>query len=164
MKHRMRACALFIAAALMLTACGDGGRTAPTPDRLDFSLTTLDGGTFDGSSLRGKPGVLWFWAPWCTICRAEAPEVGHAAERFKGKVTVVGVPGRGQVADMRQFVKDTGLGHLTHAVDSDGRVWAAFGVASQPAFAFIDRTGAVEMFTGSLPPADLTARMTALAS
>ncbi|GAA2379079.1 hypothetical protein GCM10010404_39280 [Nonomuraea africana] len=152
---RLFACLLVV--VLALTACA---RTEP--DLLAFRLPAVDGGTVDGASLRGRPAVLWFWAPWCTICRAEAPEVGRAT-RYQCEVAVIGVAGRGPVADMRQFVEQTGLRHLPHAVDTDGAVWATFGVTSQPAFAFLDRRGSAEVFTGSLPPDDLSSRMEALA-
>lgn len=108
--------------------------------------------------------MLWFWARWCAICRAEAPEVGRLAEHYRGKVAVIGVAGRGPVADMRLFIEQSRLAHLPHAIDADGTVWARFGVTSQPAFAFLDRHGTAEVFTGSLPPEDLAARMDNLTS
>lgn len=36
--------------------------TASAAD-LNFTGTTLSGGTFNGSSLQGRPAVLWFWTP-----------------------------------------------------------------------------------------------------
>ncbi len=37
----------------------------PAPD---FSLAGLDGNTYRLSSEQGKPVLLYFFAPWCTIC------------------------------------------------------------------------------------------------
>ncbi len=117
-----------------------------------FSTSTvLDGETsFDGASLAGGDSVVWFWAPWCTICRAEAPEVAEVAEQFAGQVTLIGVPGRGDLDEMREFVDDTGTGSLTHVADLGGDVWSAFGVYGQPAFAFIDDDGSVDVFIGGM--------------
>ncbi len=128
---------------------------APTPEQLDFRTTTLSGAEFAGADLVGRPAVLWFWAPWCTICRTEGPEVARIAQSFHGDVRFLGVPGLGAVEDMQQFVEDTGTGELTHLVDDDGSLWARFGVIAQPAFAFVSADGEVEVVNGSLPPDDL---------
>jgi len=113
--------------------------------------STLDGDlTFDGATLAAGDSVVWFWAPWCTICRAEAPEVAEIAERYASQVNLIGVPGRGELDAMVEFVDDTGTGSLTHVTDLDGDIWSAFGVYGQPAFAFIDDDGTVEVFIGGL--------------
>jgi len=113
--------------------------------------STLGGGqAFDGASLAGGDSVVWFWAPWCTICRAEAPEVAEIAERYASQVNLIGVPGRGELDAMAEFVADTGTGSLTHVTDLDGDIWSAFGVYGQPAFAFIDDDGTVDVFIGGL--------------
>lgn len=128
---------------------------APTPTQLDFRTTTLGGAEFAGADLAGRPTVLWFWAPWCTICRTEGPEVARVAESLQGDVRFLGVPGLGEVGEMQQFVQDTGTGELTHLVDDDGSLWARFGVIAQPAFAFVSADGEIEVVNGSLPADDL---------
>jgi thiol-disulfide isomerase/thioredoxin len=165
------------AAALALTACapsaGLGGTTAGAPPAassvpaaepsgggtaaLNLRGSTLDGGSFDSSRLAGRPVVLWFWAPWCTICRAEAPDVAEVAAEYAGRVEVIGVAGRGDLASMRSFVADTGTGSLVHLVDEDGAVWNRFGVVSQPTFVFVDAAGTTESFAGSLAGGQLDA-------
>ena len=109
-----------------------------------------DGLEFDGASLASGDSVVWFWAPWCTICRAEAPEVAEVAERYAADVQLIGVPGRGEIAAMQEFVDDTGTSGITHLADLDGAVWSAFGVYGQPAFAFVDDSGEVEVFIGGM--------------
>ncbi|MGE0139356.1 MAG: TlpA family protein disulfide reductase [Ilumatobacteraceae bacterium] len=126
------------------------------------TTTTLDGDAFDGATLAGIDAVVWFWAPWCTICRAEAPDVAEIAERYAEQVTFIGVPGRGQLAAMREFVDDTGTSTLLHAADLDGSVWSAFGVYGQPAYAFIDDTGEIEVFIGGMGGRALAKRVDAL--
>jgi len=46
---------------------------------------------------------------------------------------------------MRAFVSETGTGAFTHVVDADGALWTRFGVVSQPAFVFVDSSGAAEV-------------------
>jgi len=144
------------------TGAGQAGPAVTSGEALEFSGTTLDGESLDVSTLAGTPVVLWFWAPWCTICRAEAPDVAEVAAEFDGQVTVLGVPGRGEVDAMRAFVSETGTGAFTHVVDSDGSLWTRFGVVSQPSFVFVDGSGAATSFAGSLDADDLRAELSDL--
>ena len=125
---------------------------------------TLDGAAFDSSDLTGGPAVLWFWAPWCTICRTEGPDVAAVAAEYAGQVQVIGVAGHGDVPSMREFVTETGTGSFPHLVDEEGRLWSRFGVISQPAFVFVDRSGNMETFAGSLSGEDLRAFVDDLAA
>jgi thiol-disulfide isomerase/thioredoxin len=134
-----------------------GGRTAESvelaaalADAFTGATTLADDAAFDGAALADGDSVVWFWAPWCTICRAEAPEVAAVAEQFAADVTLIGVPGRGDLDEIRDFVDDTGTGSLTHVADLGGDIWSAFGVYGQPAFAFIDDDGTVEVFIGGM--------------
>jgi thiol-disulfide isomerase/thioredoxin len=162
-----RGALLLVALTLFLSGCSAAGPAAPAAPAettagvdaavaaLDFRATTLDGSPFDAATLTGTPVVLWFWAPWCTICRAEAPDVAEAAAEYAGRATFLGVPGLGEVADMREFVADTGTGGLTHVVDADGSLWQRFGVVSQPAYVFVGADGTVQAFGDSLDPESL---------
>ncbi len=137
--------------AIASTSSADVGAT-PAAGAAGLALEgrTLDGAPLDTRELAGRPAVLWFWAPWCTICRVEAPDVAEVAAEYAGRVAVIGVAGRGDVPSMHGFVTDTGTGSLPHLVDEEGRLWNRFGVVSQPAFVFVDRSGGVETFAGSL--------------
>jgi thiol-disulfide isomerase/thioredoxin len=148
-----------------------GGQTAESAElaaaltEVFTGSTTLAGDeAFDGAQLADGDSVVWFWAPWCTICRAEAPEVAEVAEQFADDVTLIGVPGRGDLDEMRKFVEDTGTGSLTHVADLGGDIWSAFGAYGQPAFAFIDDDGTVEVFIGGMGGKALAERITELIS
>ncbi len=73
-----------------------------------------------------------------------------AAAELDGRVTFLGVPGRGEVDAMREFVADTMTGQFTHVLDGDGSLWQRFRIVAQPAFAFVAADGSVETFAGSL--------------
>lgn len=133
------------------------GTRAPTVPRvLDFTTPTVDGPTFDGASLAGKPAILWFWAPWCPICKQGAGDVVGAAEELAGDVSVVGVAGlSGSVEDMQAFVDDTSSGSIPHIADVDGAVFTRFEVAQQDTFAFIGTDGTVTLVDGYSADPDL---------
>lgn len=168
-QHRSLAAVLAVV-ALLLVACGGSASTTEASgsgggsDGPSFAASTLDGGELASASLDGKPSVLWFWAPWCTICRAEAPDINAAAATFDGEVELIGVAGRGEVPEMEGFVSDTDTGGLTHIIDDDGSIWSDYGVVAQPAFAFVSADGSVEVVSGSLGQGALEERMAELAA
>lgn len=169
-------------AALALAACGkqssDAGtqQDASTPPATDgtaaststagageavapaglMGARTIHGNEYDPQALVGRPTVLWFWAPWCTICRGEAPTVAAIADANAGVVNVIGVGGQGGATEMQRFVEQTGTGGFTHLDDGNsGAIWAEYGIVVQPAFAFVTADGRVETFMGALEEADL---------
>src|SRR5689334_536769 len=100
-------------------------------EQLTFTGSTLSGASFNASSLRGKPVVLWFWTPWCPFCYADAPGVSQVAASSP-KVTFVSIAGRADVGQMQNFVSKYTL-NFTNLTDSDGSLWARFNVPWQPA-------------------------------
>jgi len=121
----------------------------------DFKGKTVLGNSFVGKSLAGKPTVLWFWAPWCTVCRGEAPDLVALSKSFKGKINLVGVAGLGPVKDMKGFIKDTRTGNFQHIADESGLIWNRFQIVSQPSFIFISKSGVAYRIVGSLSKSDL---------
>ncbi|MGN9809804.1 redoxin domain-containing protein [Micromonospora sp. BQ11] len=145
---------------------GTGTTTSPTvgavPKTLDFTARTLDGGSFPGISLAGKPAVLWFWAAWCTRCRGVADSVAAVQRDNADRVTVVGVAGLGSGDDaMRRFARDTGITGFPSLADDDGVVWRRFGVTSQEHYVLLDSAGTVR-HNGPLSQADLRRRVAEL--
>jgi thiol-disulfide isomerase/thioredoxin len=119
------------------------------PDVLDFTAETVTGAQFDGASLSGKPAVLWFWAPWCPVCKRGAEGVNAAAVELGDSVTFVGVAGlSGSVDEMRAFVEDADVQGFPHIADVDGAVYTRFEVTQQDTFAFITADGTVETVDG----------------
>jgi thiol-disulfide isomerase/thioredoxin len=123
---------------------------------------TINGGRLDPSSLSGKPVVLWFWAPWCSICRSEGPTIAKVAAQFTGKVRFIGVAGQDTVPAMTAFVQQTGTGAMTQLADVNGVVWRDYGVSAQPAFAFITPDGTADLRIGSLDEQSLRTRVAEL--
>ncbi len=166
--------ASMLAALVMVTSCaangadsgagsGDAGDSSASQGKsidLDFSAETLDGGTYEGTQLEGKPAVLWFWAPWCPTCRAQAPNVSELATKYAGEVNVVGVGGLSDATDIRDYAKS--VDGPTHLVDEEGAVWRHFGVTAQSTYVVLDADGQV-VAEGYLDDGDLTAKVADLA-
>ena len=141
-------------------------RSAPTssavPEHLDFTMDTVDGGTFAGANLVGTDAVLYFWAPWCPICRREMPTVVDAAEQHGADVAFLGVASSGGLDEMKDFVSDTDSAGFAHLADENGRIWATYGVTYQHTYAFLNDDGSYELVTGPLSADELAAHIDGL--
>ncbi|MER7170264.1 peroxiredoxin family protein [Streptomyces mesophilus] len=120
------------------------------PETLRFTGTTVDGKSFDAATLAGKPVVLWFWAPWCPKCRAQAAETAKVAEEFADKAHVLGVAGLDKNDAMRDFVAETGAEGFPHLSDENGEVWQRFEVTEQSRYVILDQNGE-QVYEGVLP-------------
>lgn len=121
----------------------------------NFTGKTVLGKSFLGKSLAGKPTVLWFWAPWCSVCRGESPNLVALSKRFKGKINLIGIAGLGQVNDMKGFIKETKTEGFQHLADESGLIWNRFQIVSQPSFIFISKSGVSYRIVGSLSKSEL---------
>lgn len=139
-------------------AQGGGGGQSPA-EALDFTAPAVGGGEIDGAELQGEPVVLWFWAPWCTICRGEAPGVAETAERYEGEVEFIGVAGQGEAAAMEEFVASTGTDGMRHIIDEDGSIWSGFEVTTQPSFSFLRTSGTFLTYTGKMSDKEIDDRV-----
>lgn len=156
--------AVLLLAVLALTFGLARPATASAAD-LNFNGTTLSGGTFNGTSLQGKPAVLWFWTPWCPFCNQEAPSVAAVSAANPG-VTFVGIATRADNAALQGFVSKYGL-NFTNINDADGSVWAKFNVPWQPAYVFLRPDGSstfVNNPTSAMSQQELSDRVRALSS
>ena len=161
----MKARLIMVIAAAALVLGLISAPSAVADDRLNFTGTTLSGAPFNGSSLQGKPAVLWFWTPWCPFCNAEAPGLSQVAAA-NPKVTFVGVAARSDVGQMQSFVSKYGL-NFTNLNDADGSIWARYNVPWQPAWVFYRADGSstfVNNPIGSMSQQEIADRVAALTS
>jgi thiol-disulfide isomerase/thioredoxin len=163
MDRRTRTVLIAVVAAFALMSPVRTTPAARADDPLNFTGTTLSGAAFNGSTLKGKPAVLWFWAPWCPFCNQEAPNVSQIAAA-NPKVTFVGIAGRSDNGAMQGFVSKYNL-NFTNLDDSDGALWARFNVPWQPAYLFVKADGTssfVNNPTSAMSEQDLAGRVAAL--
>ncbi|NUR25443.1 MAG: redoxin domain-containing protein [Kribbellaceae bacterium] len=137
------------------------GQTTGAVAKLDFTARTITGATFDGRSLVGKPAVLWFWAPWCPTCRAQSGWVSALAEKYAGKINVVGVGGLDESGAIREF--GSKLTAFPQLDDARGQVWTRFGVIVQSSYVVLDRNGRIQ-FQGYIDSGELDQRVAQLVS
>ncbi|MET9971405.1 redoxin domain-containing protein [Streptomyces sp. NPDC006356] len=127
---------------------GDAG--AAVPETLQFTGTTVDGKPFDAKTLAGRPTVLWFWAPWCPKCRAQAAETAKVAADYQGKANVLGVAGLDTNAAMKDFVSETKTDSFPQLSDEAGDVWKRFEITEQSRYVILDKNGTT-VYEGVLP-------------
>lgn len=169
MKTRLRMSMVVLSALVVAITAAliseSGTPRAAAEDQLDFTGTTLSGAPFDGSSLRGKPAVLWFWTPWCPFCNQEAPSVSQVSAA-NPQVTFVGVAARADIGQMQDFVSRYNI-NFTNLNDADGSIWARFNVPWQPAYVFLRPDGTstfVNNPISAMSAAELTDRVNALSA
>jgi hypothetical protein len=77
---------------------------------------------------------------------------------FADAVTIVGVAWSGTPSDYRSFVDRHGVTFIT-LDDTAGDIYSQFGVAGQPAWAFVSQDGSADVQLGGLSPEDFNARV-----
>lgn len=147
-----------------LTLTGAVADAPPRPGELppDFSVTTTDGGVVRLADLRGQPVWLTFGASWCSQCRAEAPDIEAAYQRYRDRGLVVLAVFQESVESAADYATRVGLS-FTMGVDPDTRVASAYHVVGIPTHLFIGADGTVrELVIGGLKPDDIDAHLDAL--
>lgn len=165
MKHII----LFVAAALLLAACG-GQQPAPTPasfdsgdaiiaaeSRLldqgsgklvegdpapDFSFTMPDGTTRRLSELQGKPVLLNFWATWCLPCVEEMPAIQQAYDAAGGELQVLAVNRNELPEAIARFAPQVSV-TFPLVADLAGAIGDRYSVTSLPVSYFINSDGTI---------------------
>jgi peroxiredoxin len=148
------------------SAAADGGWANPdAPDIFKFRATDLvTGEEIDGTDLLYRDVVLWFWAPWCPICDAEAGALVNAMADFPEDVTVLGIAGLGDVRTSEAFISDhPGVDQFPNIYDEDGSIWRDFGVTGQPTMVLINQDGLSESYSGGYGQHDIVDKVAWLA-
>ncbi len=112
----------------------------------DFTVTTLDGGTFTLSEQRGTIVILNFWASWCGPCREEAPALERISQRYGDQVQVIGITYNDQPNDSRAFIDEFGI---TYANADDPRAEISqrlYHIQGVPESFVIDQNGEIANF------------------
>lgn len=135
-------------------ATGGSARAAPAvaptseapprgPSLPDVRVQDLAGGSTSVADLAGgeKPVLVWFWAPHCPYCNAEARDVEAFAKANRDAVDVVGLGTQDSVREARDFVREHGLRTPRMLYDPSSASWQQLGIRGQPAAMLFDRDG-----------------------
>lgn len=95
-------------AAALPAAAADAPAKEPSakdaPTRLELSIKTLDGKTFDLAEHKGRWVILNFWATWCSPCIKELPELSRFVTAHRN-VRAIGLAYEDtEVAEIKAFL------------------------------------------------------------
>lgn len=129
---------------------------------LTFKGTTIDGAAYQSQQLVAGPSVLWFYTPWCAICRNEGAAMASLIEKYDGKINFVAIGASGSAAEMQEFAQTTKTAGITHLDDANLSLWNRFGVVIQPSHVFVSASGKVETNVGPIDHDVLAKKISAL--
>jgi thiol-disulfide isomerase/thioredoxin len=109
------------------------------------AVTDVGGNMVDLSALRGRIGLINFWATWCIPCVREMPSLDRLQVALGGadfSVMAISID-RGGKATAAPWLEQHGIGSLKAYFDPDSRAAFAFHVSELPVSALIDRQGRI---------------------
>ena len=130
---------------LMGAGSAASAKEGPRPPAAGFSLKTVQGGSVQLFSLKGKVVLLDFWATWCPPCRAEIPHFKELYGQYRGKgLEVIGVAlDEGGEKDVAPFVKQNQMDYPVTATGSQELAQDYGGVRGIPTTFLIDKQGKI---------------------
>jgi len=145
---RVVLCALAVAGLTVMPGAGQAAEAAAetaVSAAPSFDLVTLAGEAYSKESLKGRPALLMFWAPWCPVCRKELPVLGQFYLQEKpAQLVVISIgfaDGRGNVEAYVKSNPETFV--FPTAYDEDNWVSRAFKVTATPTFVLLDSGGTI---------------------
>ncbi len=160
----------FLILAALWSALGSRQDSGPAVSEVNYpapqwTLRTLDGGSFNLAEQRGKVVLVNFWGTWCEPCKEETPALQAAHQKLADQgLVIVGVDlfdleatyDRGE-QEVRQFTNRYGVSYPI-ALDETGQVARDYKLYPIPVSYFIDRAGNVRYIRiGQLSTADVEA-------
>ncbi len=124
----------------------DATPSSPTGVLLPYSVATppvvvlpvLDGPVFDLGRLRGEVVLVHVFATWCEPCREELPALSRLAERYAGRLTVIGIDVGEVDVRVRRFFAELPVS-FPILLDRDRAVSRAWSVSALPTTFVLDR-------------------------
>ncbi len=134
---------LLLLVGLMLAVEAWMTRDVPRGERVTLAAQTLDGQPFDIRQWQGKSGIIYFWAEWCPVCRANRHVITSLAKDQRVITVAMQSGSREEVAaymHKEQF-------SLPVIVDEQGEIASSFHINGVPAALIIDKEGRISHVT-----------------
>ncbi len=108
--------------------------------KVDFTLTDLQGKTWTLKDLKGKVVLVNFWATWCPPCRKEMPDLNALYQRFKDQGFVILAISDEDVDKVKPFIAERNISYPV-LLDPGRKVNQLFQVAGIPKSFVYNREG-----------------------
>jgi peroxiredoxin len=104
---------------------------------------TLDGQPFDVGQWRGESGIIYFWAEWCPVCKANR----HVIKSIAADKQVMTIAMQsGSAAEVAAYMQKEQI-TFPVVVDEQGEIARRFHVTGVPVALIIDREGRIAHVT-----------------
>jgi thiol-disulfide isomerase/thioredoxin len=115
------------------------------PTAPSFELVTFVGEAYSKESLKGRPTLLVFWAPWCKICQRDLPLLGEFYQRDKpAQLGILSIGFADTRTNVERFVKERAATFpYPSAYDEDRWMAQAFKVNATPTYVLLDAQGSI---------------------
>lgn len=121
-----------------------------------LSGQTVEGEGFDLARLRGQPALIYFWASWCSICRAMQGSVQAVAQDHPLISVAMQSGDRAKVAG---YMREQDF-HVPTLLDEDGAIAQRFGLRGVPVAFILGPDGKIRhAVTGYTSEAGLRLRL-----
>jgi thiol-disulfide isomerase/thioredoxin len=105
--------------------------------------------------VRGTPMIVNVWAAWCVPCRAEAPQLASASERYGTRIQFLGIDVLDNRSDARAFGREYGWTYPS-VFDAAHAIPTSLGYVGQPVTLFYAADGTlVDAVDGQVSAAGL---------
>lgn len=112
-----------------------------------FELVTFGGAGYSNASLKGKPALLVFWAPWCKVCQRELPGLSRfSTQENPAGLAILSIGFADSRTNVEAFVKERADSFaFPTAYDEDRWVSQTFKVNATPTYVLLDEQGRIAL-------------------
>jgi len=134
---------LLLLVGLLLAVEAWMTRDVPRGEPVVLAAETLDGQLFDVRQWHGKSGIIYFWAEWCPVCKANRHVITSLANDQHVMTIAMQSGNREEVAAYMRKEQFS----LPVIVDEQGEIARRFHINGVPAALIVDKEGRISHVT-----------------